>query len=70
MPVSYFNITANMVDLSQGYTELARDITMLIQDQANIKIYARPKMNDFVPENEHDLIFIDDQDLTVETVHI
>lgn len=70
LPVSYFNITANMVDLSQGYTELARDITMLIQDQANIKIYARPKMNDFVPENEHDLIFIDDQDLTVETVHI
>jgi hypothetical protein len=70
LPVSYFNITANMVDLSQGFNELARDITSLIRDQASIKIYARPKMVDFVPENEHDLIFVDDEDITVETVHI
>ena len=69
LPVSYFNITSNMVDLSQGLTELARDITMLIQDQATIKIYARPKMVDFIPENEHDLIFVDDQDISVETIH-
>lgn len=63
LPLSYFGIKES--DMAGGST-----VSDLIQTFAEIKIMAQPQMSDFYPANWNDLVYVDNNSISIGVKHI
>ena len=70
IPLSYFDFDTNTLQASEfesNPTNFMKTLEILMKEYASIKVYAQPKQDEFEPENPNDIIYIDEDDIKVET---
>lgn len=64
LPLSYFEFNVNKFDFTSGVVD--ETIANAIESTVKINITAKPKMEDFNPTNENDIIFLDPNNIKVD----
>lgn len=64
LPLSYFSFNANKFDFTSDIVE--ESIATAIESTVKINVMAKPKMEDFNPQNDNDIIFLDPDLISVE----
>ena len=70
IPLSYFDFDPNTLVLSEyesNPTNFMKTLEILMKEYVQLRIYAIPKQEEFEPENPNDIIFVDKNNIKVET---
>lgn len=69
IPLDYFQFDEQTLvaeDYSTATTNFMQVLQTLLEEYVSIKVYAQPKMEEFEPSNENDIIYIPSDDIKVE----
>lgn len=70
IPLSYFDFDTSTLVASEyesNTTNFMKVLEILMKEYVSLKVYAQPKQDEFEPENPNDIIYIDEDDIKVET---
>lgn len=70
LPLSYFDFDTNTLQASEfesNPTNFMKTLEILMKEYVSVKVYAQPKQDEFEPENPNDIIYVDEDDIKVET---
>ena len=69
LPLSYLEFMSELSILDQSEEAYKYEaMSLLLQNNIEIKVYAQPLLTEFEPRNSNDIIFIDESDIKVEKV--
>lgn len=70
IPLSYFGFGTlpNFNAEEDDHTEYLKDVSVLLKNYIDLKVYAQPLQEQFTAEDWNDIIFIDDDDIKVEKI--